>query len=438
MITAFCSWLKIYVEWFLRTVDAVPLKIHVFFLPAIIALFSCHSGTSSAQPAHADTIRMITLNKPVPLDANEYNRLHDACEHWYDSALLKRGFNGGMIVAKNGNIVFEAYHGTGHLPGHDTVNENTPFHIASVSKTFTAMAVLKLWQDGKLNIDDEAAKYLIGFNYPGITVRTLLNHRSGLPNYIYFMEDLGWDKSQFIHNSDVLNYLIERKAELKNIAPPNVHFTYCNTNYALLALIVEKITGKKFQDYLKQSFFFPLGMKNSFIYNSEDSMQVNPSYDWKGRIMPFNFLDRVYGDKNVYTTPRDMLTWDRALSSGKIFKQETLDQAFTPYSNEKPGIRNYGLGWRMNIFPTGRKMIYHNGWWHGNNASFIRLIEDSATIIVLGNKFNRAIYHAHDLANLFGNYYAPADEEGTENLKTADSFPIHKRKKIKQKGKHKR
>jgi CubicO group peptidase (beta-lactamase class C family) len=235
------------------------------------------------------------------------------------------------------------------------------------------------------------------------------------------METLGWDKNKFIQNADVLNYLVTRKSELTNIAPPNTHFTYCNTNYALLALLLEKVSGVKFPVLLKQVFFTPLQMKNTFVFDTSMLQTVNPSYDWRGRIMPFNFLDAVYGDKNVYTTARDLLTWDKALSSGKIFNQKTLEAAFTPYSNEKPGVRNYGLGWRMNVYPDGKKVIYHNGWWHGNNASFIRLIQDSATIIVVSNKFNRGVYHAKDMANLFADYEATEEEEEATDVKKADT-----------------
>jgi CubicO group peptidase (beta-lactamase class C family) len=187
-------------------------------------------------------------------------------------------------------------------------------------------------------------------------------------------------------------------------------------------LLLEKVSGVKFPQLLQQIFFTPLEMKNTFVFDTTMLQQVNPSYDWRGRIMPFNFLDAVYGDKNIYTTPRDLLNWDRGLSSGKLFTEKTLEAAFTPYSNEKPGIRNYGLGWRMNVYPDGKKMIYHNGWWHGNNAAFIRLVKDSATIIVLGNKFNRGIYHAKDMANLFANYGASEEEdEGAVEVKRTDT-----------------
>jgi hypothetical protein len=119
--------------------------------------------------------------------------------------------------------------------------------------------------------------------------------------------------------------------------------------------------------------------------------------------------------------------WDRGLTSGKIFKPQTLKEAYTPYSNEKAGIKNYGLGWRMNIYPNGKKTIYHNGWWHGNNAAFLRLLKDSVTIIVVGNKYNSNIYHAKELANLFGGYDgAGAEDEETENAKVNDNLLLLK------------
>ena len=389
-------------------------------LTTFIVLASCNSTPQTSIQATGSSSLKIVLPVSSPVSTLDSIRVHDAAERWYDSVLGSNRFNGGMIVAKNGHILFEVYNGSAHLGGTDIITDSTSFHIASVSKTFTAMAVLKLWQDGKLNIDDELSKYFPDFDYPGVTIRTLLSHRSGLPNYLYFMEDLGWDKKINITNEDVLTFLTTRKEELGNIGAPNRNFTYCNTNYALLALLIEKVSGKKYGNYLKETFFTPLQMTHTFVYTNSDSGKVVPSYDYRGRIIPVNFLDVVYGDKNIYSTPRDLLTWDRALSTGMIFKPATLMEAYTPYSNEKPGVRNYGLGWRMNLYPTGKKMIYHNGWWHGNNASFIRLTEDSATIIVLGNKYNRGIYHANALSNLFGNYLAQRDDEEIETLKSPE------------------
>ena len=379
-------------------------------------MLACHSSAtkqtiSNTVPGNIDSTHALSLPSPSLVSKADSLRINNACTRWFDTALNINGFNGGMIVACKGNILFERYNGTIHLPGTDSITANTPMQVASTSKTFTAMAVLKLWQDGKLSIDDEYSKYFPEFNYPGVTVRSLLNHRSGLPNYIYFMENLGWDKNKFVTNEDVLNYLITRKGELENVGTPDTHFSYSNTNFALLALLIEKISGKKLPQYLKETFFIPLQMNHSFVYGLADTAKMAPSYDWRQRMIPFNFLDPVYGDKNVYTTPRDLLQWDRGLNSGLIFKPETLQQAYAPYSNEKAGTKNYGLGWRMTLYPDGKKIIYHNGWWHGCNAVFIRLLQDSATIILISNKFNRAVYHAKVLANIFGEYFNTDEEE---------------------------
>jgi CubicO group peptidase (beta-lactamase class C family) len=389
----------------------------------MISANSCKNGTKK-QVKHIirDSIPILKLPVPGTIPASEFSRINTACEKWYDSVLKPVNFNGGVLVAKNGQIIFEKYSGTGHLAGTDTITANTPTHIASVSKTFTAMAVLKLVQDNKIQLEDEFNKYFPAFNFPGITIRNLLSHRSGLPNYLYFMEDPHWDKIDYINNQDVLDYLINHKADLKDITSPGTHFAYCNTNYALLALLIEKVTGISYPQYIQKIFFIPLQMKNSFVFTPGDSLKANPSYDWKGTQISKNALEHVYGDKNIYSTPRDLLKWDRALATNLIFNPSIFEQAYTPYSNEKPGIRNYGLGWRMNIYPNGIKLIYHNGWWHGNNAAFIRMIDEDATIIVMGNRFTRAVYKSKSLAGLFNSSLLTIPEEETENNNLSDSL----------------
>jgi CubicO group peptidase (beta-lactamase class C family) len=398
------------------------------YLFAAIMLSSCNSATDTkAKTTPTPTkIRLINLPAPTPLTKAESERIKMACQKWYDTVLAPKDFYGGVLVAKNGNIIFEKYNGTVHFGSSDKITDTTSLHIASVSKTFTAMAVLKLWQEGKLNIDDEFSKYFPQFNYAGVTIRTLLNHRSGLPNYIHYLENIGWDITKTVTNTDVLNTLVTNKSILVDIVPPNTKFTYCNTNFALLALLIEKVSGVSYPTYLQQTFFAPLQMKHSFVFKMADTVKVPPSYDWKGRLMPFNYLDAVYGDKNIYTTPKDLLLWDRLLSSNEIFIQQILNEAYKPYSNEKPGIKNYGLGWRMNIYDNNKKIIFHNGWWHGSNAVFIRLLDEKATIIVIGNKFMRAIYHAKILANLFGDYFTAEEEEETENAKVSDTLSTQK------------
>ena len=399
----------------LRQLPCIILAGFLFFLSVSIISSSCSLNKGTESQATADSIPFYKLPAPKPLSGQELLAYRQACEKWYDSTIKPSNFNGGILVAKNGQVIFERYNGTGHIGQSDSINANTPTHIASVTKTFTAMAVLKLVEEDSLKLDDELVTYFPGFNYPGVTVRHLLNHRSGLPNYLYFMDELGWDKKKFMTNRDVFDYMVTHKTALKNISTPGTHFSYCNTNYVLLALLVEKISGLSFPQYLHKLFFAPLQMKNSFVFTAADSNRLNPSYDWRGNVIPLNHLDHVYGDKNIYSTTHDLLIWDRALRSGLVFKTATLNQAYTPYSNEKPGIRNYGLGWRMNIYPDSKKIIYHNGWWHGNNASFIRLLDEDVTIIAIGNRFCRCIYKVKQLAGIFNPSFLQVTEDEADS-----------------------
>jgi CubicO group peptidase (beta-lactamase class C family) len=369
------------------------------FLSVITSFFllSCNSTKKEEQPVAIN----YALPASIEMNPELKSKLSLICSEWYNQILKKSGFSGGILVSQHGNTIFEKYEGRVHLNNAELINNQTSLHIASVSKTFTAMAVLKLCQDKLLNLDDPLSKYFNQFNYPGVTIRTLLNHRSGLPNYVYFMDELGWNKKKYVSNQDVLDALIKQKNQLQRIEAPNRRFCYCNTNYVLLALLIEKITNTSFSEHIKKTIFVPLQMNQSFVYSGADSSKANPSFDPQGRQAAFINLDKVVGDKNIFSTPEDLLKWDRLLSSKLYLNDSMLQQAYQPYSNEHAGIRNYGLGWRMYNYPDGYKIIYHNGWWHGSNAVFIRLVKEDATIIVIGNKYNSNIYKARDLISLF-------------------------------------
>lgn len=387
-------------------------KLKLFFI-----LFIAFSGffyvldrnrkTSPPKPISSVSTLNVTSNAAfTPID----QELRNSSQHFFEQTLLRSRFNGAILVARNGKIIFEKYQGLQNILSGEPVDSSTSFHLASVSKTFTAMAILKLWENAALQLDDPVTKYLPGFPFPLITIRNLLSHRSGLPNYVHFVEKMGWDTHRFVTNADILQLLIENAEKLKP-GRANAYFDYCNTNYALLALIVEKVSQSSFSDYLDSVFFKPLGMNNSFVCNTEMAETVLPSYKFNNRKEPMMFLDGVYGDKNIYSTPRDMMKWDWALSNNQLFSEKTLEEAFRGYSYERRGTRNYGLGWRLVEMPTGKKIIYHNGWWHGNNTVFSRLPADSTAIIVLGNKFNRSIYQAKKIAGIFKGYGIQSDDD---------------------------
>jgi CubicO group peptidase (beta-lactamase class C family) len=345
-------------------------------------LFGCSQNTQSAKkkPIVLNTFRKLS-------EAEKEAYLHKALPIYQQG--LARNFSGAILVAKNGEIIFEDYQGLLNQQTADSIGPNTPIHLASISKTFTSMAILQLVQAGKLSINDSIQHFFPAFPYQGIQIEHLLNHRSGLPNYVYYMEAEWRKKKTLATNQDVLSFLYNQKPPIQ--AYPNRCFNYCNTNYVLLALVIEKITKSSYPQYLKDSIFTPLGMNNSYVFSIADTAQYIPSYNFNNAIFSLDVLDCIYGDKNVYSTPRDLLIWDAALYSNQFFNKETLERAFTGYSNERPSVHNYGFGWRL-LFNKKQKTIYHNGWWHGNNTVFTRLIEDTATVIVLGNKYNRGIY----------------------------------------------
>jgi CubicO group peptidase (beta-lactamase class C family) len=364
--------------------------------PICIALFiaACQSSGSSTRPAKEDSLEYYPPT-PQQITKTKFREIYRAVQLFYDTNLLRTGFNGGFLIAKNGNIVYEAYNGLVRLNSKDSIKANTPFHIASTSKTFTAAAVLYLVDKGKLSLTDSIQKFFPGFPYKNITVKTLLSQRSGLPNYMNAMEEGGWNRKQIAGNTDVLIFFISHQPKL--YYPSGSRFNYSNTNFVLLALIIEKVSGKSYGSFLKEQFFTPLQMNDTYVYTHADSLRATPSYRWNGVMEGYTWMDETVGDKNIYSTPRDLLKWDQALYSNQLLSAAMKDSAFKPYSFEKPGIHNYGLGWRMYTLPQNKNIIYHNGWWHGNNSCFYRVVTDSLTIIILGNKFNQRIYKVKPL-----------------------------------------
>lgn len=353
------------------------------------------SSTSSAA-AEADSVQ---FHRSAVLESPRVRAEVSELESYYRTR-LGRYFNGGILVAKDGVVIFERYKGLADYRNKTPIDRYTTFQLASTSKPFTGMAVLYLQQKGLLNINDPVSKYIAHFPYEGVTIKTLLDHRSGLPNYLYFAPKYWKARGTLMSNSDVVRMLVQYHP-----APewkPDTHFSYCNTNFALLAYIVEHITGMSFGSYLKQTFFEPLGMNHTYVFNprlnrASDHPDQSISYIRGWRPSAMEIFDGVVGDKNVYSTPEDLLKWDQALYTHKLFTAATLKEAFTPYSNEHPGIKNYGLGWRLLVYPDKPKVVYHNGWWHGNNSVFYRFIDDSTTLIIFSNRYNNMVYHVQPL-----------------------------------------
>ena len=374
----------------------------LFYLGVAALLSSC----SPSQDPQQITKKPVPYTPPPPtLSAQEQKKYAALVSRYFDSVFDRTSYNGGILVAKNGVVIYEKYCGYKNPRLKDSLTAETPMQIASTSKTLTSAAVLQLVQQGKLSLNDTLSKFFPGFPYPEITIKMLLAQRSGLPEYLYFFEKEGWDRKAFATNTDVVNAFTNWKPGRALRA--DSHFDYCNTNFVLLAAVVEKVSGMPFPLYMKKNIFEPLQMNNTYVRTMNDSTQYVSSFEWNGREWALDFSDGTYGDKNVYSTPRDLLKWDQALYTNQILSEQMRDSAFTPYSNEKRSVHNYGLGWRMLVYPNGKKVIYHNGRWHGFNSAFARLVDEKVTIIMLSNKFNKGVYKiARDMYTLFGNYAA--------------------------------
>ncbi|WP_395052442.1 serine hydrolase domain-containing protein [Flavobacterium sp.] len=312
--------------------------------------------------------------------------------------------NVSFLIAKDGQIIYEKYEGYANKENNTLNSPETPLHIASVSKVLTASAILKLIDAKKLNLEDKLTTYFKDFPYPDVTVKTLLNHRSGIKKYSYFIEDKGiWDKSKTLTNNDILNIITTKNIPLDY--KTDTHFVYCNTNYVLLALLIEKVTGMKYKEAMKQIIFEPLNMKNTFVFDETTPREnATPSYKTDYVKVPFDFLDAIYGDKNIYSTPRDLMKFELARNSKSFVNKSLLDKVFIGYSYENKGTKNYGLGIRLREWETGQKFFYHNGWWHGNTSTFNTLRKENVVIIALSNKFTRKTYRVKNLSVLFGDY----------------------------------
>lgn len=393
----------------------------VIVLAVFLLIFSCKKKSESKESVSENTTNLPNYGS-VDLD-NVFTKgdaqLSDKAslvryiDQYYKKIWEGSDLSGGILVAKGDDILYENYRGFGREGNQMPIDKNTPLHVASVSKTLTAMAMMKLIEAGKIKFSDHLTQFFPGFPYPNVTVQTLLDQRSGLPKYEYFIAKIPPTSPElakpYITNQDVLNMIIKYKPELAR--DTDTGFMYCNTNFALLALLIEKVTKTPFPQAMKEMVFEPLKMKNSYIFQEKDIPTASQSFYYGGnKLYPLDRLDLIYGDKNVYTTPRDLYNFSKAMFSKDFLKPELMAMVFAPYSNEKAGMNNYGLGFRMKIFDNGEKLTYHNGWWHGTNSVFAHLLKSKVTIVAIGNKYSNKVYTALALSGLFEDFPVQKDK----------------------------
>ncbi len=313
----------------------------------------------------------------------------------YYHKLVKYHFNGGIIVIHKHKIIFRKIHGYADIRKKKALVQNSVFQLASVSKQFTAVAIMQLYEKGLLNFSDSVQKFYPDFPYKGVSIANLLHHRSGLPEYHYAPDSLLKDYFP-LNNKKLMRYLAKYKPDKYYL--PNRKFNYCNTNYAVLAAIVEQVSGMNFPDYMQKFVFRPVKMTHTFVYQPEKRKSYKNltfGHKYYGSKEHDNYLDNVFGDKGVMTCLNDMYLWNEALLSNKLIKKETLEKAWQPGNKKSKFYKQYGFGWRIWRLANGKRMIYHAGWWHGYNSLYVILPHEDFSLVILSNKHTKLF---------FGNY----------------------------------
>ncbi|WP_281231740.1 serine hydrolase [Flavobacterium gelatinilyticum] len=299
-------------------------------------------------------------------------------------------FNGAALVAENGKVIFKKGFGSANMEWNIPNQPDTKFRLGSISKQFTALLIVKLTEEGKIKLDVPITAYLP--DYPKetgnkITIHHLLTHTSGIPNYTSapnFMKEKARDPYS---PADFVKTFWNLPLEFT----PGEKFSYCNSGYFLLGYIIEKTTGKTYEQYLQEIIFTPLKMVNSG-YDHSDVILKNRAagYEKQGKkIVNAAYLDMSipYAAGSLYSTVEDLYLWDQALYTNKLLSEKSMESLFKPYI--KAGGASYGYGWFVDEFDKGDKekliMVGHGGGINGFNTIISRILTDKNLVVLLNN-----------------------------------------------------
>jgi CubicO group peptidase (beta-lactamase class C family) len=332
---------------------------------------------------------MLSMLSQSCATGSEASKIDELLTYCYENDII----NGTVLVAREGEVVYKKAFGYENFNNMEALTPVSAFSIGSVSKTFTSMAVMILKEENKLQFDDKLADYFPEFPYANqITIRHLLNHQSGIPRYINFgrfrVKGRPGDFIDDITNEDVFEFLVQ----LDSLSfTPGEKYSYTNSGYVLLAMIVEKVSGQPFYTFMKENIFDPLDLKHTLVWNATKPEIPNKTtgYDPFGEKDDYNIL--TYGDGGIYSTVEDLYKWDRGLYTEKIISQETLKEAFTPptlndgTTQVSASGSSYGFGWIIKR-DSVHNVVFHDGGFNGFNAIFYRELDRKEVIIFLTNK----------------------------------------------------
>jgi CubicO group peptidase (beta-lactamase class C family) len=357
----------------------------VFPLPANSLTFT------PARPSKTPTLTATTTFTPSPaVSTPDWTAKSRQVDELFASYITSRSPGAAVIVILDGKILHEAGYGLASLAAGTRITPSQIFHLASVGKQFTALAVLKLFEQGKLDLDDPIGKFLPELAHfgSGMTIRRLMNHTSGIPEaYSGKLYDALMERSGRPTNADLLAVLAAADGTLFE---PGFQFEYSNTGYDVLGSLIERVSGQSYPDFLDEYIFLPLGMNNSFSLPSPrqktDPLLAHSYVKYQGVIQPWDTyqLDDIVGSGTVYSTVEDMFLYDQALYTDALVSQSTLAQAFQPAVLYDGTKYPYGFGWEIKD-ESGERSFWHSGKWLGDQSYYERLPNRRLSIVVLMN-----------------------------------------------------
>jgi CubicO group peptidase (beta-lactamase class C family) len=325
-------------------------------------------------------------------------------------------FNGNVLVARNVKVFTQGSYGLADYATKRPLNDSSIFELASVSKQFTATGILLLRDKGRLKLTDTLRQYFPELPYHNVTLWHMLTHTSGLPDYEELMMKK-WDRTKIAFNKDMIAFLTKESPPV--VFVPGSKWEYSNTAYAILASVIEKVSGQSFKQFMAENIFTPLHMNHSSIYNTRRSLKDTlPNYAYgyiyndslKKYILPDDdpgnnyviYLDGVQGDGIVNSTTGDLLNWDRAIKNHTLLRKETIDEMLSYQSlSDTVNKRYYGYGVFLEKNESG-DIISHSGGWPGYNTYLARHVDNDETYVVLSNNNSSSSAIYRSLLNIMG------------------------------------
>jgi len=320
----------------------------------------------------------------------------------------QKKFMGSVLVARGGKPVFRKSYGFANAEWDIANTPDTKFRLGSITKQFTAVALLQLVEQGKLKLDDPISKYYTDAPkaWDKVTIHHLLNHTSGIPSYTAIPNFFVTGSKLPLTPAQLVKLTQDEPLEFE----PGVKFKYDNSGYVLLGYVIEKITGKGYADYLRQVILDPLGMQDTGYDTQSTILKHRASgYSMSGATMiNSSYLDMTlpYAAGSLYSTVDDLSIWDQALYTDKLLTPASKDKMFTP------GLSNYGYGWFIEK-RFNRRHVEHGGGINGFNTVISRFPDDKVLVVVLSNLNSNAIGKmGTDLAALLFNEPVPEPQPG--------------------------